>query len=272
LTQVDLHTHTTASDGVLTPTQVVQQAAALSLAAIAICDHDTADGVDEALSAGERLGVEVIPCVEISATHEEKIEAHILGYFIDHRNAELRAWLRTLKDARWERGKRMVELLNNAGVGVSFARVAEIAAGGSVGRPHVARAIVEIGRAPSVDSAFGRFLLSGGPGYVPRHKVTPAEAVRTIKKFGGAPCVAHVAKLKRDDLVRDLIKEGLAAIEVFHPDHGPASTRFYFGFAKKHGLVATGGSDAHGICGERGSVGCVTVGYHIVDELREAIG
>jgi predicted metal-dependent phosphoesterase TrpH len=227
---------------------MVEQAAAQSLAAIAICDHDTADGLDEALSAGSALGVEVIPCVEISTTHEEKVEAHILGYFIDHHDAELREWLQTLKDARWDRGKRIVELLNAAGVPVSFGRVAEIAAGGAVGRPHVARAIVEIGRAPSIDAAFGRFLLDG------------------------APCVAHVAKLKCDDLVRELIKDGLAAIEVFHPDHGSTSTRFYFGLAKKLGLIATGGSDAHGISGERGAVGCVTVGYHVVEDLRAVRG
>ncbi len=264
----DLHIHSTASDGALTPTQVVEAAAARGLAAIAIADHDTVEGVDEALAAGDRLGVEVIPSIEISATHEEKTEAHILGYFIDQSNLEFRQWLRVLKDARWQRGKRMVELLNQAGVPVNFERVLDIAGGGVVGRPHVARAIVEVNWASSMDSAFGRFLVSGCPAFVPRHKITPVEAVRAIVRVGGVACCAHAAKLKCDDLIVYLAGQGLRAIEVFHPDHGPAAARFYLRLARKLDLIPTGGSDAHGLSDDRGGIGCVTVGYEVVEELR----
>ena len=263
----DLHIHSTASDGVFTPTRIVEIASEQGLAAIAIADHDTVGGVDEALEAGERLGVEVIPCVEISATHQTKTEVHMLGYFIDHRNAELKAWLETLLDARRQRARRMVEKLNEVGVPVSFERVAEIAAGGAIGRPHVARAIVESGRASSLDSAFGRFLVPGCPAFVSRQQVAPLEAVETITRFGGVACCAHVAKLKCDELIVELARHGLGAIEVFHPDHGPASMRFYSILAAKLGLVATGGSDAHGF-DERAGIGCVTVGYGVVEELR----
>lgn len=267
--RADLHIHTTASDGALTPAQVVEYAAEQQLAAIAITDHDTVEGVDEALAAGERLGVEVAPGVEISATHEEKTEVHILGYFIDHHYPPLVERLDVLRNARWERGKLMVEKLKAAGVPVEFDRVMELAAGGAVGRPHVARAICETGAASSLDSAFGRYLVEGCAGFVPRYKVTPSEAVSMVIEAGGVACCAHVAKLKRDELVVELIRQGLAAVEAYHPDHGSAASRFYKRFADARGLIATGGSDAH--CfegGTRGSIGSITVDYSIVLDLK----
>lgn len=268
----DLHLHTIASDGALTPASIVGAAARLGLAAVAITDHDTVDGIDEALSAGASLGIEVIPGIEISATYTHGVEAHILGYFIDHHDHVLLDKLRFLKEARLRRGMKMVELLNTVGVPVTFERVAEIARGGAVGRPHVARAICEVGAASSMDSAFGRFLIEGGPGYVPRHTVAPAEAVRMILDAGGVACCAHVAKLRRDELVLDLAAVGLRAIEVHHPDHSPASTKFYKQFAQKHGLIATGGSDAHMFVGDKhGGIGHIAVSYEVVLALKEEV-
>jgi 3',5'-nucleoside bisphosphate phosphatase len=270
-TRADLHIHTTASDGALSPTQVVEAAADLGLAAIAITDHDTVAGVDEALAAGERLGVEVVPGVEISTVHD-RAEAHIIGYFIDHHNAAFVERLDVLRNARWERGKEMVEKLNAAGVPIVFERVAELADGGAIGRPHVARAICEIGAVHSMDSAFGKYLVEGCPGFVPRYKVTPFEAVQMIIDAGGVPCCGHVAKLKDDELVRQMIEAGLKAVEIYHPDHGPASVRFYRKFAAKHGLIATGGSDAHGFPGSAGTaIGSVSAPYEVVEQLRNAM-
>jgi len=151
--------------------------------------------------------------------------------------------------------------------------VEELAGGGAIGRPHVARAICEIGAAYSMDAAFGKYLQEGGQGYVPRYKVTPVEAVRAITEAGGAACCAHVGKLKRDGLVIELIDEGLVAVEVYHPDHGPATSRYYKRFAERHSLIATGGSDAHCLDpGHHGGIGEVTVSHDVVDLLRRAAG
>ncbi len=271
--RADLHIHTTASDGAFTPSQVVRAAAEVGLAAIAITDHDTAAGIDEALAAGEEFGVEVVPGIEISAIHEAGVEAHILGYFINHHDPGFLQWLSVLTDARFERGRRIVERLNEVGVDLDFQRVARIAGGGAVGRPHVAKALIEIGVASSMDCAFGKYLVEGRPGYVPRYKVTPQEAIRMIIGAGGVACCAHVAKLKRDELVVQLIETGLVAVEASHPDHGPTSTKFYKRFAERRGLIATGGSDAHSITPENhGGIGLVTVPYSVVQDLKNKVG
>lgn len=269
--RADLHIHTIASDGGLTPTEVVEAASGAHLAAIAITDHDTVDGVEEAVEAGRKHGVEVVPGVEISALDEGGTEVHVLGYFLDYHNRALLDVLRTLKDARWERGMKMVELLNAVGVAVEFERVAEIARGGAVGRPHIARAICEAGAASSMDSAYGRFLQRGGPAYVPRFKLMPVEAVRLIRDAGGVACCAHAAKLKRDELLVGLIEQGLGAIEAWHPDHTSTMAKFYKKFAQKRGLIATGGSDAHCLPhNKRAGIGDVTVPYEVVQELKAA--
>lgn len=271
--RADLHTHTTASDGTQTPTQVVEAARAAGLAAVGITDHDTIAGIEEAIEAGERLGVEVVPGVEITAMYGRNIEVHVLGYWIEHRDVRLREFLQTLVEARFERARKMVDLLRQAGVRVEFDRVKEIAGGGAIGRPHVARAICEAGAASSIDAAFGLYLRDGGPAYVPRHRVTPSEAVAVILQAGGVPCCAHVAKLGRDELVIDLMREGLRAIEVYHPDHSPVGTQFYRRFALARGLIATGGSDAHFAHDARHRpVGGTTVSYEVVTELKRAAG
>ena len=197
----DLHTHSNASDGALSPTEVVQMAADAGLAAVAITDHDTMEGVEEGLAAGQGLGIEVLPGIEISTIGPAGVEVHMLGYYLDHLYPPLRDLLAVLRGSRLGRGTKMVEALNAIGVNVSLDRVLEIAQGGAVGRPHVARAIVEIGAASSIDSAFGKYLVEGAPAFVARHKVEPADAVHMIREAGGIAVCAHVAKLNRDDLL-----------------------------------------------------------------------
>ncbi len=266
--RADLHVHSTASDGALTPSEVVKEARRVGLAAVSIADHDTADGIEEALEAGKAYGVEVIPGIEISATRDST-EVHILGYFIDHKQRQLLDEMRKLKEARFERARFMVERLRAIGVPIRFERVVELARGGAVGRPHIARAIWEVGASSSVDAAFGKYLQPGGPGYVPRPKVLPERAIELILEAGGVPCCAHVAKLRRDELILELVKKGLLGIEVYHPDHTSAVSRFYKRFAEKHSLVAVGGSDAHCIPGTaNGGIGSVTVDYDVVEQLR----
>lgn len=266
----DLHTHSNASDGALTPTALVRAAAEFGLAAVAITDHDTMEGVEEALAAGSEIGIEVIPGIEISTLGPGNVEVHMLGYYLDHRYQALSELLKLLRESRLDRGRKMVEALNNVGVMVSLDRLMEIAQGGAVGRPHVAKAIIEIGAAASMDSAFGRYLVEGAPAFVDRYKVEPADAVRLIREAGGVASCAHVAKLNRDDLLLELAREGMEAIEVYHPDHPSAGVRYYQRFAAKNGLIATGGSDAHCfIGGKTTTVGCVTVSYSAVQELKD---
>lgn len=269
----DLHIHTTASDGALSPTQIVRNAADAGLAAIAITDHDNVDGIDEALAAGREMGVEIIPGVEISAIHGNNVEVHMLGYYMDHHQDAFVSRLRFLCEARTLRGRQIVEQLNRAGVPISFDRVMEIAGEGAVGRPHIAKALCELGVASGLDSAFGKYLVEGTPGYVPRYKISPSDAVSLIIAAGGVPCGAHVAKLNREDLLIELKNEGMRAIEVKHPDHGPAGVKYYQKFAAKHDLIATGGSDAHcHVGGKSPGVGGVTVSYEVVELIKRAAG
>lgn len=266
----DLHTHSNASDGALTPTELVRSAADFGLAAVAITDHDTMEGVEEALAAGEEFGIEVIPGIEISTIGPGGVEVHMLGYYLDHRYPALEEMLKVLRGSRFDRGRKMVEALNRAGVNVSLERLLEIAQGGAIGRPHVAKAIIEIGAASSMDAAFGRYLVEGAPAFVPRFKVEPADAIKRIGEAGGIAVCAHVAKMNRDDLLVELAAEGMQGIEVYHPDHPSAGVRHYRKFAAKHGLIATGGSDAHCFTGGKTTtVGCVTVGYDAVQLLKD---
>lgn len=270
---VDLHIHTTASDGAFRPSEIVKFAVSSGLAAISITDHDTLGGINEAVESGKRLGVEVIPGIELSSIYDDKYEVHILGYYIDSQNKRLNSILKILKDARYERAKKMVDQLNSAGVNVSFQRVMEIADGGAIGRPHVARAICESGIAKSMGAVFGKYLVEGCVGFVEKYKLPSYDAVNLIAGAGGVPICAHVAKLKRDNIIIDLISRGLRGIEVYHPDHGSASTRFYRKFAERRKLIATGGSDAHCFDGVNGTcVGDIRVPYEIVDNLKRAAG
>ncbi len=270
--KVDLHIHTTASDGNLTPSEVVDMAHSIGLAGIAITDHDCVDGVDEALQAGRRLGIDIVPGVEISTRSAEGNDVHILGYFVDGDNDRLKELLFKASSERNVRARKIVDKLADCGVRLDYDEVLERSGGGVVGRPHIARELVSKGYCYSVASAFGKYLSKKGCAYVARASVGCEEAVRTVVQSGGVACVAHAGKIKNDGVIVGLIEHGLRAIEVYHPDHLSAARRFYTRFAKKHGLIIVGGSDAHchpvgGTC-----VGDVTVGYGAVEELRETAG
>ena len=266
----DLHIHSTASDGSLRPAQVVERAYVAGLAVIGIADHDTVDGIAEAISVGERLGIEVVPAVEINTDVPGK-EAHILGYFIDIECGGLHKELAKLRKARLRRGEEMVANLREAGVPVTMERVLELADGAPIARPHVARAIIETGAVRSLASAFGRFLIPGTPGYVARYKFSPAEAIQVVHAAGGVACLAHPGKDSLESLLPELVESGLEAIEVYHIDHTPAMSRRYSALARRYGLIATGGSDSHGPDAvKRVEIGQVTVGWEVVEELRKA--
>lgn len=244
--RIDLHTHTTASDGLLPPERVVQLAKEAGVTVLAIADHDTTDALDAAMAAGSELGVEVIPAVEINTDVDVQTEVHMLGYFIDHRQGWLQEFLARLRDGRINRAAKMVEKLNGLGIPVQFERVRAIAGTGAVGRPHVARALVEAGAVRSTEEAFEKYIGRTGPAYVERLKVTPEEAVRVILKATGVPVLAHPGWGVREEMIPPLVEAGLQGLEVYYPDHTPAMVTRYLEIAGRYDLVVTGGTDFHG--------------------------
>ncbi len=238
---------------------------------LALTDHDTTDGVDEARAAGQTYRVDVIPGVEIN-TDVGVYEVHILGYLVDHTQAGFQAFLRRMRAARLERAERMVEKLGALGVRVEWARVQAIAAGAAVGRPHIARALVEAGRVGSPQEAFERFLGRSGPAYVPRLHVSPEEAVAAIAGVDGVPVLAHPGWAASGPVIEQvprLVAHGLAGIEVYYPDHTPAMVEAYLEVARRFGLVATGGTDFHGGgLATRVPLGSVAVPPEVVPALR----
>jgi len=265
----DLHVHTTASDGTLTPEQTVWETARIGLFAVGITDHDSIDGLDPALSAAEDAGIHVVPGVEINTDYEED-EIHILGYYINLDSSSLRAHMETLRTGRIQRGRRIVELLNSLGVRISFDRVNEIAGKGSVGRPHVAKAIVEGGYAKCINEAFGKYLVRGAPAFVERYKITPYEAVGIVVEAHGVAVLAHPGNSwLAERLLPALVDSGLRGIEAWHTDHSPGQTRRFIEAAKRHDLIATGGSDSHGPNMLKDvAIGHITVDAAVVEQLR----
>ena len=269
--RADLHVHTTASDGMLTPEETVYEAARVGIYAVGIADHDTIEGVGPALAVADDAGVIVVPGVEIN-TDVGDDELHILGYYVDPHSEAFAEHILTLRTGRHERGKRIVEQLNAAGLEITFERVKEIADDASIGRPHVARAIVEAGYVRSINGAFGKYLVRGAPGYVGRFKLTPVEAVGIIREAGGVPVLAHPGHGKMTErMMPELIEAGLRGIEVYHTDHTSAQSKWYRRIADKTGLIVTGGSDSHGP-GMRKDIpiGNVTIDGAVVEKLRAA--
>jgi hypothetical protein len=266
--RIDLHTHTTASDGLLSPEQLVEKARQAGVQVLAVCDHDSTEGVDAAVAAGKRSGVEVIPAVEIN-TDVDQGEVHVLGYFLDHRQLWLQEFLRKLRDGRVNRARQMVEKLNALGIKIDFARVRELARG-AIGRPHVAWAIVEAGAAKSVDEAFTRYIGRNGPAYVERLKVLPEEAVQVILRAGGIPVLAHPGWGFHEPLIPQLVAAGLEGLEAYYPDHTPAMQAHFLSLANQHNLLVTGGTDYHGEgFATKAAIGSQYVPPEVVEKLKE---
>jgi predicted metal-dependent phosphoesterase TrpH len=264
---VDLHIHTSASDGVLSSSQVVQVATDKGLTTIAITDHDTTDGIAEALEAARRTKLEVIPGIELSAEVGNR-EVHLLGYYVDHRNGGLQEKLDVLRRSRRERALRMVDKLTGMGIAVSWERVMTIAGGSSAfGRPHVAQALHEEGFVGSVEEAFNRYIGLRGPAYVARYKLSPREALQIIVDADGVPVLAH--PWRQEDIVPKLVSEGLMGLEVYYPRYSLDECRSLARLARRHGLVPTGGTDFHGYGEEAAEVlGGVAVPEESVERLK----
>jgi len=244
----------------------------MGFAAIALTDHDTVAGVAEAREAAHAHGVELIPAVEISTVEGER-QIDMLGFGIDTADPKLLDTLSRIRAGRFGRAEGMVQRLNDLGYPVSWERVQAIAGGENIGRPHVARAMVEAGIVPDVKSAFtDEFIANGGRCYVERVKITPEEAIALIAAAGGAAVIAHPGRsLITDDEVSRYASKGLAGIEVFYPQHDDARTAHFLTLADRHGLVVTGGSDDHGDINEGRLMGTIRLPYAHVERLKARI-
>jgi len=248
---IDLHTHSTASDGTLEPAAVVDLAAERQLTALALTDHDTLAGLPAALAQGKKRGLEVVPGVELGIEWSGPGQMHLLGYCFRPDDAGLRERLRWLRDRRRERAQRIVEKLNAVGIAITLAQVEAAAGGEAIGRPHVARALIEAGVVSSIGEAFGRFLSPGRPGYEDKDELTPEQAIQLIRSAGGVAVVAHPVTLKLkgaalEAFLKELVGYGLEGLEAVWSGHSPEQMRELQALADKLGLVTTGGSDFHG--------------------------
>lgn len=273
---IDLHSHTTFSDGTFTPTEVVALAAERELDVLAITDHDTLDGLPEALAAGPAAGVEIVPGIEFSAELEEA-SLHVLAYWVDPGDEAIAAELRRLRDSRFRRGELMVEKLQALGLPIEFERVREIAGGGNIVRPHVAQAMVEAGIVGNEKEAFDRYIADGGPASVPKHALHPVAAVELIRAAGGVCVLAHPAMWKGQgsvpgELIEQMAAAGMAGLEVDHPEQDEEARSRYREMASALGLVVTGGSDCHGTRYDPVRLGCATTSPEAFAELRARAG
>jgi predicted metal-dependent phosphoesterase TrpH len=271
---VDLHIHSTASDGRLTPEEVVSKAATLGLKVISLTDHDSIEGIKPALETVKKYpGLTLIPGVEIS-TELSDGEAHILGYFIDYTDPDFEKELEKFRDSRTGRGRKMVDKLAALGIDISWPRVQEIAGDGAIGRPHIARAMLEKGYVKTFEEAFDKYIDHGGPAYVEREKMTPQEAVALIVRAKGLPVLAHPFTVKDPEaMVKQLLPAGLVGIETYYKDNTPEQTENTLRLAEKYGLIATGGTDYHAL-NNAGEVmmGGVEVPMEAAEKLMEMAG
>ena len=246
--RVDLHLHSTASDGHFSPAELVRKAANEGLAVIALTDHDTVDGIAAALEAARNFpGLRLIPGIEISTDIPEG-EVHILGYFIDHTDGDLQAALEKMRNSRWERARGMVAKLEKMGWPLDWERVCEIAGDGTIGRPHIAQAMLERDHIRFFQEAFEKYIGRDGQAYVEREKVIPSEAVDLVVQAKGLPVLAHPLTIPEPEQLAIKLKTvGLIGIEAYYASYATEDVQRLVSIADRCNLIATGGTDFHGI-------------------------
>lgn len=268
--RVDLHMHTNYSDGQHTPEDLIVKVKDAGIDVISITDHDTVDGIFEAVEAGKKYGVEVIPGLEISSDIRDR-EVHILAYFFDPTNKELEEYLRFFRAERIKRAIRIIEKLNALGLSLTLDDVMEIAKNSAVGRPHIAKAMVSKKLVSNYFEAFSKYIGNGCPAYERKVHVSPRSAFKIISDAGGLSFIAHPGPLP-DVIMIELIEAGLDGIEVIHPSHLPHQVNHYRGIVNEYFLLESGGSDFHG--GERndyGNLGKYCIAYSKVEAMRKQI-
>lgn len=263
----DLHVHTFYSDSTFSPEEVVACARDKGLAAIAISDHDSVDGIAPCLAAGGGAGIEIIPAIEMTA---EKVDAeiHLLGYFIEWEAEWLKEKLKEIQASRIDRIYKMVEKLKEAGIELKPENVIKLGGMGTIGRLHLAQAMLLTRKVKTFREAFDKYIGFSKPCYVPYTKFSPHDAVKTMLKAGGVPVLAHPETMGHDEYIPELIGYGLRGIEVYHTDHDAHMTRRYLELSQRYNLLVTGGSDCHGLAKGRVLMGGVKVPYELVERLK----
>jgi len=264
----DLHLHTRFSDGTDTPERVVELAHAAGLSAMAITDHDNTDAIALARPVAARYGIELIHGIEMSSS-AYGLEVHMLGFFLNLETPILQQHLKEQQARRVNRVREMVDRLQRVGVKIDAEEVFDIAGEGTVGRPHVARVLLQHGYVSALSEAFEKYLGPKNPGFVPGSPLAPSRVIDVIRAAGGVPVLAHPVYLKRDALIEELITDGLAGLEVYHSGHTPEIVRHYEQIANRLKLLKTGGSDSHGDSKEGLPVGTVKVPYALVEALKQ---
>ena len=269
--RVDLHMHSNFSDGVYSPSDLVDMAKENGLVAIALTDHDIVDGVSEAIEAGTKKGVEVLSGVELSCEFGGR-DLHVLGYGVDPANEDFREMLHKFCETRFKRGIKIVEKLNALGMSIEPADVMAKSGKGALGRPHIAQAMVEGKHVASTQEAFDKYIADGGPAYVPKYKMDPTEAIGHIHGAGGLAFIAHPGVfIQKIDGLYDLIAEGFDGVEVYHPTHNDEKREALKAIADEKGLLVSGGTDYHGFPGRDLQVGSVDVSYELVEKIKERL-
>ena len=275
MSRLDLHLHTTHSDGSRSPADVIGLAHKAGVSTLAITDHDITTGIPEAMATAEPLGIEVIPAVELSSQQGDS-EIHILGYFLDWQDVAFNARLAALRASRHRRNPLIVEQLQALGIAITYAEVCTLAGTESVGRPHIARVLMNKGVVTSAKEAFDRYLAQGKPAYVPRELPSPMEAIQWIKAAKGLAVLAHPTWVKTTegtltDVVQLLKAAGLDGVEVHYSTHTARQTREYLSLAKQLNLLVTGGSDFHGLTKPDIEVGIGKGTLHVPDSLLRTL-
>lgn len=267
---VDLHLHSTASDGSLAPADVVALAQRNGVKIMALTDHDSLDGLPAALERAVEAGIRIIPGIELSVS-EQNMDVHLLAYGFDPSDVRLLEAIARYRESRHDRARKILLRLKGLGIRIPIEEIEEIARGGAIGRPHVAEALMVNGHVETFHEAFQRYLGHHAPAYVAKHTVSLEEAVEVVRDAGGVTVLAHPGTLNRDAWIAGLARRGLDGIEVWHSKHGPADINRYREIARAHGLIMTGGSDFHGERTPDVSIGSVAVPEQVIADLDEAL-
>jgi hypothetical protein len=265
---IDLHIHTNYSDSTLSPLQVIDYANASGLKAVGVTDHDTVDGLEEAMEAAEGKGVKIISGVELSAEVEEG-EVHILGYFGNWFDKKFKERLDSFREERAKRARRIVEKLIQLGINLDYQLVVKHAGPGNIGRLHIAHVLLDIGAVKTIKEAFHRFIGYGRPAYVRKFKLSPVEAIKMILDVGGVPVLAHPYYRGCEELIPELVAAGLRGLEVYHPEHTKEQEVHFKYLAEKFGLIITGGSDCHGLGKGSILIGTIRMPDELIGKLEE---
>ncbi|MGM0441185.1 MAG: PHP domain-containing protein [Elusimicrobiota bacterium] len=269
--KVDLHLHSTLSDGKLTPVELIKQAKKKNLKAVAITDHDITEGIESAIRYGAKTGIEVIPGIELSCEYKST-EVHLLGYFINWENRWFQSKLKVLQKARERRAYHILNKLQNIGVNIDEQMLFAQAGSGAIGRMHFARCLVKIGEVKTVREAFREYLGKNCPAFVRKLRLTPVEALNMIHRVAGISVLAHPSfGVSHKNFIRRLARLGLSGIEIYHPHVSEEEQKKFKATAYELGLFVTGGSDSHGMRPEENPVGSMEVEYSAVENMKKAL-